>query len=41
MLVLLAHELRFYIVYRHFFTLQTSSDMNRSFRLRTEEGWIQ
>jgi len=41
MLVLLAHEQRFYIVYRHFFTLQTSSDMHRSFRLRTEDGWIQ
>lgn len=41
MLVLLAHEMRFYIVYRHFFTLETSSDMQRSFRLRTEEGWFQ
>lgn len=41
MMVLLAHELRFYLVYRHFFTMQTASDMHRSFRLRIEEGWIQ
>ncbi len=41
MLVLLAHDLRFYIVYRHFFTMQTTSGTSRSFRLRIEEGWIQ
>lgn len=39
MLVLLAHELRFYVVYRHFFTMQPSSGTQRSFRIRTEEGW--
>lgn len=39
MLVLLPEESRFYIVYRHFFTMKIEGDVERSFRLRLEEGW--
>ena len=38
MLVLLADQKRFYVVYRHFFTLERAAGVQRSFRLRLEEG---
>jgi len=39
MLVLLPEESRFYIVYRHFFTMKIEGPCERSFRLRLDEGW--
>ncbi len=41
LLVLLPEQLRFYIVYRTAFTLETTPSMERSFRLRTTPGWFQ
>lgn len=41
LLMLLPDESRFYLVYRHFFTMETTSDMQRSFRVRLAEGWKQ
>lgn len=39
-LMLLPEESRFYLVYRHYFTMQATPDMSRSFRLRLAEGWV-
>jgi hypothetical protein len=42
MLLLLPEQSRFYIVYRHFFTIdELPKDMTRSWRLRLAEGWFQ
>lgn len=41
LLVLLPDQSRFYLVYRHFFTMQVTGRMARSFRLRLAEGWFQ
>lgn len=41
MLVLLPEERRFYLVYRKAFTAEVEPDMERSFRLRLDEGWYQ
>lgn len=41
MMVLLPEEGRLCLVYRTAFTAQTHPDMERSFRLRIEEGWFQ
>lgn len=38
-LMLLPEESRFYLVYRHFFTMQTAPEVERSVRIRTEKGW--
>lgn len=40
LLMLLPEESRFYLVYRHFFTMKTAADMERSFRLRLTKGWV-
>ena len=40
LLLLLPEQSRFYLVYRHFFTMQVTRGMQRSFRLRLAEGWI-
>ena len=37
---LLPDENRAYIVYRSHFNAQVEEDMERSFRLRLEEGWF-
>lgn len=39
LLMLLPDESRFYLVYRHFFTMETTSDMERSIRVRLAKGW--
>lgn len=39
LLVLLPEEARFYIIYRTVFTMQADPEMERSFRLRLENGW--
>ncbi|HEY0138620.1 MAG TPA: DUF2169 domain-containing protein [Nannocystis sp.] len=39
LLMLLPEESRFYLVYRHFFTMEVRRGMRRSFRLRLAEGW--
>ena len=39
LLMLLPEESRFYLVYRHFFTMEVTQGMQRSFRLRLAEGW--
>jgi len=39
LLVLLPEEARFYLVYRAAFTLQVTPEMERSFRLRLDNGW--
>ncbi len=39
MLLLLPEQSRFYLVYRHFFTMLVAKRMQRSFRLRLAEGW--
>jgi len=41
LMVLLPEQMRFYIVYRASFTLETTPSMERSFRLRTTQGWFQ
>lgn len=42
MLMLLPEQSRFYIVYRHFFTIdELPKDVARSWRLRLAEGWFQ
>jgi len=41
LMVLLPEQMRFYIVYRASFTLETTAGMERSFRLRTTHGWFQ
>ncbi|PRQ08289.1 DUF2169 domain-containing protein [Enhygromyxa salina] len=42
LLMLLPEQSRFYVVYRHFFTIdEVTPDMSRSFRLRLAEGWFQ
>jgi hypothetical protein len=41
LLMLLPEESRFYLVYRHFFTMQVTSRTARSMRLRLAEGWFQ
>ena len=40
LLMLLPEQSRCYLVYRHFFTMQVTSGMHRSLRLRLAEGWI-
>ena len=39
LLMLLPEQSRFYLVYRHFFTMEVTPGMPRSFRLRLAEGW--
>jgi hypothetical protein len=39
MLVLLPQEWRMYVVYRTAFTFETTVEMERSFRVRLEQGW--
>lgn len=42
LLMLLPEQSRFYLVYRHFFTIQElAKDTARSWRLRLAEGWLQ
>lgn len=41
LMVLLPEQWRLYVVYRTAFTLETAADMERSFRLRLEQGWFQ
>ncbi|PRP92111.1 hypothetical protein ENSA5_51510 [Enhygromyxa salina] len=42
LMMLLPEQSRFYLVYRHFFTIEApTKDMSRSWRLRLAEGWIQ
>jgi hypothetical protein len=41
MLMLLPEERRFYLVYRHHFTMEVEPDTERSFRIRLDEGWFQ
>ncbi len=41
LMVLLPEQQRFYIVYRASFTVETTPGMERSFRLRTTQGWFQ
>ena len=41
LLMLLPEESRFYLVYRHFFTMKVDKDTRREFRLRLAEGWVQ
>jgi hypothetical protein len=42
MLLLLPEQSRFYLVYRHFFTIaDVEKDQSRSWRLRLAEGWFQ
>jgi hypothetical protein len=42
LLMLLPEQSRFYLVYRHFFTIEAvTEDMSRSWRLRLAEGWFQ
>jgi hypothetical protein len=40
MLMLLPEERRFYLVYRHHFTMEVEPDTERSFRIRLDEGWF-
>ncbi len=41
LLMLLPEEKRFYIVYRRLFTMDVSTGMKRSFRLRLADGWYE
>lgn len=41
LLMLLPEESRFYLVYRHFFTMRVDAATTREFRLRLAEGWVQ
>lgn len=41
LLMLLPEERRFYLVFRSTFMVDLTPDMERSFRLRLEEGWFQ
>jgi len=42
LLMLLPEQSRFYLVYRHFFTIdELTKDTSRSWRLRLAEGWFQ
>ena len=41
LMVLLPEEDRLYLVYRSAFTVTVTPDMERSFRIRLEEGWYQ
>ena len=40
LLLLLPEQSRFYLVYRHHFTMEVTSRMARSMRLRLAEGWF-
>lgn len=41
LLMLLPEERRFYLVYRSAFTMEVVPEMERSFRLRLDDGWFQ
>lgn len=41
LLLLLPEENKFYLVYRKAFTMQAAPEIERSFRLRLEDGWYQ